>query len=41
MHMAPKLKQAGGMPDYGNSQEVWDDGTRNNDPIPNIGKSQV
>ena len=34
MHMAQMLKQAGGLPAYGNSREAWDDGTRYNHPNP-------
>lgn len=34
MHMANMLKQSGGIPEYGNSREAWDDGVRYNHPNP-------
>lgn len=34
MHMANLLNQAGGIPQYGNSRDAWDDGVRYNHPNP-------
>ncbi len=34
MHTAHRLKEAGGLPAYGNSREAWDDGARFDHPNP-------
>jgi len=34
MHSAQMLKDAGGLPDYGNSRRAWDDGARFDHPNP-------